>query len=285
MLRLVFSSGIAPALDAARGVGDWIDEYGCVFARAFAGRDLSWVEWAGVGRFAFSAGSTEVRVWPNPEASHTAVVDTFFRAIQPIVLQALGQQAVHAGASIGPGGVVAFCGSKCSGKSTLAFAMRQAGWQQFADDVLLLRFEKFRVSACPLPFTPRLRPDSRGYFVGLPRLVAPREPELTDVPLAAIFLLRHEVGLNSPRISLMPAARALSELLAHAHFFDTQDRRHMQQLYENYLELIAHVPVFALEYRPDFQALPRLTRAVVAAMGSDAAVIDPSQLQPAVLVR
>src|SRR5262245_22861002 len=110
MLTLVFSRGAAPTQGAARTVGDWLDECGCVFARAFRGRNLSWIEWAGVGTFAFSIGSTEVRVWPDPEAHHAAVVDTFSRAIQPIVLQALGRQALHAGAAIGPAGVVAFCG-------------------------------------------------------------------------------------------------------------------------------------------------------------------------------
>ena len=285
MLTLVFSGGVAPVLGAARIVGDWVDECGCVFARAFSGSNLSWVEWAGVGTFVFSTGSTEVRVWPHPKASDTAVVDTFSRAIQPIVLQAFGQQALHAAGAIGPAGVVAFCGNKGSGKSTLAFAMRQVGWRQFADDVLLLRFEKFRVTACPLPFTPRLRPDSRGHFASLIGLVKPGEPLLSDLPLAAVFLLRHEDGLDSPRISLLPGARALSELLAHAHFFDTKDRRHMQQLYENYLELIARVPVFALEYRPNFQRLPQLTRAVVAATGVDAGAIDSSELRPTVIVQ
>jgi hypothetical protein len=238
-----------------------------------------------VGTFAFSTGSTEVRVWPDAEAHHTAVVDTFSRAIQPIVLQALGRQALHAGAAIGPGGVVAFCGSKGSGKSTLAFAMRQAGWHQFADDVLLLRFEKHAVTACPLPFTSRLRPDSRRHFADLPNPVAHGEPQLTDLPLAAVFLLRHDASLDTPRLSLMQGARALSELLAHAHFFDTEDRRHMRQLYENYAQLIARVPVFALEYQPNFQCLPRLTGAVVAAIGADGGGVDSSELQPAVLVR
>jgi hypothetical protein len=162
--------------------------------------------------------------------------------------------------------------------------MQQAGWRQFADDVLLLRFDRRCVTACPLPFTPRLRPDSRAQFADLPDRVALAEPPLTDLPLAAVFLLQQNDCLNSPRVSLMQGARALSKLFDHIHFFDTEDPKHMRQLYENYLELIARVPVFTLEYRPDFQQLTQLTRVVVAATSTDASTIDLSELRPVVPV-
>jgi hypothetical protein len=284
MLNLVFSGGVVPASGGCRIVGDWIDDRGRVWARAFSQRNLSWIELAGLGTFAFSTGSTEVRVWPHPEASHKAVVDTFSRVVQPIILQALGQQVLHAAAAIGPAGVVAFSGSRGCGKSTLAFAMQQVGWQQFADDALLLRFDRLCVTACPLPFTPRLRPDSRAHFADQPGLILSAEPQLTGLPLAAVFLLQQNDGLNSPRVLLMQGARALSQLLAHAHFFDTKDPRHMRQLYENYLQLVTQVPVFTLEYRPNFRGLTQLTHAVIAATSNDAGAIDSSELRPSVPV-
>ena len=56
--------------------------------------------------------------------------------------------------------------------------------------------------------------------------------------------------LTSQRISLIPQARAFSELLAHAHCFDAEDPAQTRRLVDDYLELVARVPVFALEYQP-----------------------------------
>jgi hypothetical protein len=266
MLTLVFAGGAAPTAGTNRLVGHWIDEGGTVFARAYSTGNLHWSDCSRLGIFVFSAGSKEVRVWPDPETSQEAIIDTFSRAVQPIVLQALGQQALHAGAVVGPAGVVAFCGAKGSGKSTLAFAMQQAGWQQFADDALILRFDRLCVTACPLPFAPRLRRDSRAHFADLGSHVTATQQQLTELPLSAVFLLRQSDEVCNPRVSLMQASRALSELIAHAHFFDAGDLAHMRQLFGDYLGLVSRVPIFILEYRPNFQLLPQMTRAVLEAM-------------------
>jgi hypothetical protein len=147
--------------------------------------------------------------------------------------------------------------------------MHQAGWQQFADDALVLRLDRDRVTACPLPFTPGLTPASRAHFADG---VGPssHSPQLqpTELPLIAVFLLQQNPRLTSHRLSLLPQARAFSELLAHAHCFDADDPTQMRRLVLNYLEVVTIVPVFTLEYRPDFQHLPQLTRAVVGAAGS-----------------
>jgi hypothetical protein len=160
--------------------------------------------------------------------------------------------------------VVAFCGNKGSGKSTLAFAMRQAGWQQFADDALVLRLDGDHVIACAVPFRPRLRPASFAHF-GKARLPPFPEPQPADLPLAAVFLLKQDSGLMSPRVSLIPKVQAFSELLAHAHFLDAGDPIRTRKLVGDYLRVAAQVPVFTLEYPPSFQHLPQLTRAVLEA--------------------
>ena len=99
-----------------------------------------------------------------------------------------------------------------------------------------------------------------------------------------VFLLQQNPDLTSPRISLMPQARAFSELLAHAHCFDAEDPAQTRRLVDDYLELVARVPVFALEYQPDLQQLPQLTRAVVeAATNLDVDGVFSSELQPAIL--
>jgi hypothetical protein len=99
-----------------------------------------------------------------------------------------------------------------------------------------------------------------------------------------MFLLEQNARLTNVRVSLIPKARAFSELLTHARCFDAEDQTHKRQLVNDYLELVARVPVFLLEYRPDFLQLPRLIRAVMeAASGIDADAVFSSELRPAVL--
>src|SRR5262245_43718840 len=106
MLTFAFASGEAPP--PGRQVNEWLDDDGEITARAFSRADLHWIAWPRVGVFAFSGGSHEVRIWPEPGARPEVVIDTFFR-VQPIIMQALGWQALHAAASVGPSGVFAFC--------------------------------------------------------------------------------------------------------------------------------------------------------------------------------
>jgi hypothetical protein len=229
---------------------------------------LYWIEWLGVGVFAFSAGSHEVQVWPESGIRREAIVDIFDRTLQPIVLQALGEsQALHASAAAASAGVLAFCGRSGSGKSTLAFAMQQVGCLQFADDALVLRLDGDRVIARPLPFMHRLRPQSRAHFERVSELVSPKL-DSADLPLAAIFLLQQDQSLARARISLAPQLRAFTEVLSHAHCFDPADPKHTRRLAEDYLEFTSRVPVFALTYPPDFRQLPQLTHTVAATVAN-----------------
>lgn len=282
MLTLAIAAGEPPARQIGRKVNEWFDDCGEVLARAFSCESLHWIDWLGVGVFAFSAGSRDVRVWPEPDTQHEVIVETFSRMLQPVILQALGWQALHAGATVGPAGALAFCGRKGSGKSTLAYAMQQAGWRQFSDDALVLRLDHDCVKTCPLPFTPRLRPASRTHFADAHyAALSSSEQQIPDVPLTAVFILQQDASLSSPRISLVPQARAFSMVLAHAHCFNAKDPRQTRQLVEDYLRLVARVPVFTLEYSPIFQHLPQLTRAVVeVASGIGAAAVFSSGLQP-----
>jgi len=205
--------------------------------------------------------------------------------LQPVVLQALEWQALHASAAIGPAGLFAFCGNAGSGKSTLAFAMQQVGWQQFADDAVVLRLDRDRVMACPLPFAPGLRPASRAQFTKMSHPSPASLRQSTEVPLTAIILLQQNSGLTSPRISLMSRARAFPELLAHAHCFAAEDRTHTRRLVNDYLGISARVHAFTLEYAPDFQQLRQLTSTVVdAATGINPSTVVASGVRPVSMV-
>ena len=282
MLTLAFADGQARA-DLRGCEGNlWLDDRGGICARAFSREDLHQIDCPGVGVFAFSARSREVRVWPEPDIERETVVDAFSRVLQPVILQALGWVALHASAVVGPAGVLAFCGRSGSGKSTLAFALHQEGWRQLADDGLVLRLDRDHVMACPLPFRPRLRPGSRTYFArARNNLTAASDRQLTEVPLAAVFLLRQDAALTTPCISLVPKVRAFSQLLPHAHCFDTKDPKHTRRFIHDHLSLSARVPVYTLDYCPEFRNLLQLMRALIAA-GRGAAV--SSELQPSAML-
>src|SRR3984893_2510314 len=207
LLSLAIGAGVAPA--AGRQTEEWRDECGKVFARAFSADDHYRIEWPGLGAFAFRPGSREVLVWPEPEAPHEEISDTFHRSLQPVILQALGKQALHAAAAVAPSGTIAFCGSRRSGKSTLGFAMAQAGYRQLADDALVLQLEQGRVSVCPLPFAPRLREASRLHFGYADQSPVPCDDlRPADLVLSAIFLLRRDEQNERARRVALPTAEA-----------------------------------------------------------------------------
>jgi hypothetical protein len=264
LLTLTFMGGETPPPSTGREVNKWIDDCGYVCGRAFSCENLHWIDLPGLGVFAFSVGTHEVRVWPEANASRETIVQAFSRMLQPVILQALGWgEALHAGATAGPEGVLAFCGKSGSGKSTLAFAMQQIGWRQFADDLLVLRRDGDCVTACSLGFTPRLRPASRAHFAKAPvHLSSSPQPLPANAALTAVFLLEQNERLTVPKMSLMPQVRAFLELLAHAHCFDAEDPGHIRRLVDSYLLIAECVPVFRLEYRPDLQHLGQLIDAI-----------------------
>src|SRR5215471_15967646 len=109
MLSLIVSAGVAPK--AGRQVSEWRDDCGKVFARAFSSEDHYRIDWPGLGAFAFRPGRRDVLVWPEPGARHEEISDTFDRLLQPVILQVLGKQVLHAAAAAGPALTIAFCGN------------------------------------------------------------------------------------------------------------------------------------------------------------------------------
>lgn len=255
-------------------VGHWCDEHGVTFARARAEGPDRWIDWPGVGVFAFRLGSSVVRV--APRRPFDQVRDLFIRVLQPVVQQALGRQALHASAVRGRGGVLAFCGRGRSGKSTLAYALSGRGFDQVADDALLIESIADDISVRPLPFVPQLREPSRHHFgVSLPSSISgplnPDRPLDLVAPLRAVFVLEQRETATAPVAERLAPVSAFSVLLRHAHCFDQRPTIESAPLVEDYLRIVERVPVFALTYAPSFDGLETLA-AVVEAIGATVAV-------------
>jgi hypothetical protein len=277
MLTLAFArTGEAGPDSGGRLVNVWKDPAGRIFARAFADGRVRWIDWDGLGRFTFEAGSRLVHVGPAPDASPPVVRDMFARVVQPVILQALGWQALHGSAAMGPSGVVVFCGVGRSGKSTLGFAAgRLPGWRQVADDAVVLSAGSSGVSVELLPFRPKLRPASASFFDRF-ALDSHQAPESADgpgsdrqlhgdrAPLAAVVILSQALDAQEvPAPERMRQAAAFADVLAHAHCFDPADRAATGLMVRAYLEIAAQVPVFRVRYRPNFARLEALVASVM----------------------
>lgn len=278
MLRLTVEPRAERARPAGATVAVWRDDRGAIFARARADGQQRWIEWPDVGVFTFSVRSTDVRVCPAPGADWDRVRDLFARVLQPVVLQALGRQALHASAVLGAGGVVAFCGRGHSGKSTLAFALGSRGFRQIADDALVIDAVAPIVAVRPLPFIPQLREASRRHFDDHPAAPLPDDERLLlpeTAPLRAVVLLEQDPELSrSAGPQRLPAVQAFAALLRHAHCFHESDRAHSTQLVEDYLKVAESVAVFGFRYRPGFAEFPRLVDQVVDLAGRAGVTAD-----------
>ena len=276
------SNGSPPDRTSAREVNRWCDEAGEVFARLLTDAVTRWIDWPGLGVFAFAPHARDVQVWPAADARPEVIADTFARVVQPAILQALGWQAFHASAVVGPRGVLGFCGMAHSGKSTLAYVLPHVHpeLRQFGDDALVVSLDRQHgVVAHALPFTPRLRASSRQHFEWFEhaadrlRTAAMSSP----VAVAALFVLKQDEMLEgAPRMLRISGVRAFSELLTHAHCFDLEDAGEARRIAEDYLEIARRVPVFTITYRPDLEHLLDLVELVLNA--SDVTAADAMAL-------
>lgn len=286
MLKLVFEYALRAPGIGQREVCSWTDDRGRTFARAFAQETSRWIDWPGLGVFAFSAGSATVSVWPDAGVEASVIADAFARVLQPIILQALGRQALHASAVLGADGVLAFCGVARSGKSTLAYALGQDGYRQIADDALVLELAGPVILTRLLPFAPGLRPPSRSHFDGgQPCALTPSDSGCVAVaetaPLRAVFLLQQDDRLRRPEhVHRIPPVQAFSALLTHARCFDEADRSHTRRLVDDYLRVAESVPVWGVSYPPDFGQLSHLIEMIETVARDLELAKQPSVPQP-----
>jgi hypothetical protein len=255
-----------PDISRAREGCVWRDLDGSVCGRSLiAGRDR-WLDWFDVGVLAFNERSPVVRVWPVRGMTLESAREEFDRMLRPIVLQALGSQALHAGAALTGDGALLFCGRSGAGKSTTAYALGQMGCTQLADDQVVWQLHDGRPKVQALPFTPRLRPLSEARFTGGSATCPPWPTSQGLIPIAAIYLLDQRTDGRSPlSISRVPPAQAFSALLPHAHCFDLGDVEATRLFTDDYLTLASEVPVFSVRYSPNLDRLPELLHTIVSA--------------------
>jgi hypothetical protein len=197
-----------------------------------------WMTVSGIGSFLFADLSRPVSAYPDDAVPDELVEDTYRRTVLPLALQALGREVLHASAVLGPSGVLAFCAVSGTGKSTIAYATSRRGYPLWSDDAVQFSLRNGDVDAIPLPFTLRLKGDSRSFFGGVqPTGVSESSPGL----LAAIYVLERDARAHVTRLD---AVNAFPAVLTHAYCFELADAERKRQMMDVYLKLVGRVPVF-----------------------------------------
>ena len=254
-----------PDISRAREGCVWRDLDGSVCGRSLIAGHDRWLDWYDVGLLAFNDRSPVVKVWPVRGMTIESARAEFDRMLRPIVLQALGWQALHAGAALTAEGALLFCGRSGAGKSTTAYALGQMGWTQLADDQVVWQLHDGRPKVQALPFKPRLRPLSHERFGDKTSARSPWPTSQGLIPMAAIYLLEQRTDGAPVSISRVAPAQAFSALLPHAHCFDLSDVDATRVFTDDYLTLASEVPVFKVRYAPDLDRLPELIHTIVSA--------------------
>jgi hypothetical protein len=259
----------APMSPAEAGETLWRDNDGRVAAYGRTDGTRHWMRMPGVGTFHWRDGSDEMTVAAPPRVSQAAVEDAFRRCVLPMALSTRGCQVLHAGAVLGPEGVVALCARSQTGKSTLARGLAgRPGRALWGDDAVAFATSPGGVEALPLPFALSLRPASAAHFAGSGD--APLAPGDDPVPLAAVFVLARADGAGEPVAAArrVAPADAFTAVLEHAYCFDLDGAPRRRDTAEQYLELTARAPVYELRFRTGLEhlepILDEIERAVAA---------------------
>ena len=264
---------LPPPLDTeSPDIDLWRDNDGTICAYGGSRDGMCWIHLPGVATFRFSLGSSQITAIADASAARSAIVDAYYRTVLPLALQARGIEVLHASAVRIRGRIVALCGIKETGKSTIAYALSQRGYSLCADDAVPFTTSSDVVHALSLPFTIRLRPSSVAFFNTnrmREKQSSPRDTRtrvaLTPERLGAVFVLqRNPTGLStaSPSVSRLTASSAFVSALTHAYCFSLRDESQRARMVRHYLDLAARVPVFEVRFQAGLHWLPEITGAI-----------------------
>lgn len=254
-------------------IEEWRDNDGDVCATGFCAGSEYWIRLHDLATFRFDTTSHDVTAFPLEHARRDWIIDSFYRSVLPLILQVRGREVLHASAVVMPAGVVAFGAISETGKSTLAYAFSQRGYDQWADDAVLFSVDDDSVHTTQLPYAIRLRPESAAYFgrsasIGL--VQGETAPRAATLPLAAVCILsRLPENSDTPiEIEQLRAAAALTTLLPHAYCFSLRNVERKKQMMQNYMALAAKIPVFAVRFQHGLVHLPTTLDAIEQVLSS-----------------
>jgi hypothetical protein len=259
--------GHAPDMQST-DVRTWQDVDGTIMAYSASQDGTHWLHFPDFAHYCFHQDSQQVQVIVQEDTPVELVWDNYYRSVLPLALQVHGMEVLHASAVELKRGILAFCGTSESGKSTLAYGFAKRGYSICSDDGVPLEISEQQVFSLPLPFRVRLRPASYTYFSPNPNEdalafdptsfespLAPRRPVL-----ALCVLARTPPAADQPAVELLrlSATEAFRAVLPHAYCFNPDDKGRKRQMIEHYFQIASQVPVYSLRYQTGLEHLARI---------------------------
>jgi hypothetical protein len=254
----------------------WPDHEGMIYAYGQVLGNEHWMHLPGLASFRFSSHGDDTAVAVTSAERDELVLEAYRRRVLPMAVQVRGREVLHASAIRGPAGVVAFCGTTQSGKSTLAFGLSQRGYTLWADDMVAFEMSDRGAVGVSLPFRPRLRKSAAELVaVNATTQTFPRHdatpPGTDNAPLAIVCILRKEAAAPSPvAVRRLSSADAFATVLDHSCCFFPQGDARKRLMIRHYLELVAVTPIYEICFQPGLTNFPIILDAVERLLDSPA---------------
>jgi hypothetical protein len=239
------------------------------FAWGYAAGERWWMRWPGVGTFLFDGPERETQLVPEHGRPREILEDAFRRGAVPVALLQREHEVLHASAVLSSRGVVAFCAASGTGKSTLAAALAAAGCEFWGDDFVAWRVAGGAVECAWSPSAHRLDPAAHDVVRGIEPVshaVSVQADRLARLAAVVIMSRVERAHGRTARVVPVPASRAFTAVLPHAHECSIGGPERVRRSVERYLELCARTPVFQLAFTPDLSQVARLAHDVAAWM-------------------
>jgi hypothetical protein len=216
--------------------------------------------------FSYNRKLDEVIAFVDEGVKRSDVAEAYSRTVLPLIQQARRGQVLHASGVRTTSGVVAFCGTSGTGKSTIAYGFARRGYPLWGDDAICFATSESGVESIPLPFDLLLRAETRSFFETASDSVTSSDANgVATEPrrLAAVCVLQacdtRPSSTGSPeasvRITALTFAAAFTMTLEHAYSFGLSDKDQRARLVDNYLELVASTPVYDVRFEHGLEQL------------------------------
>ena len=216
----------------------------------------------GVAVFGYNPELDEVMVFVDDGVDRSDVAEAYRRIVLPLIQQARQSQVLHASGVRATSGVVAFCGTSGTGKSTVAYGFARRGYPLWGDDAVCFATSPNGMECIPLPFDLLLRRATAAFFDTASDSVMSSQAnsDATEVcRLAAVCVLRagdRQDSTGSPvTIAPLASAQAFTATLEHAYSFGLSDNNQRARLVDQYLELVATTPVYGVRFEHGLEQL------------------------------
>ena len=253
----------------------WRDRDGRVTAYAHTARGSHWVRLPGVAVFGYDPEQDEVTAVVDSGMSRPEVAEAYRRVVLPMIQQARRSQVLHASGVRAATGVVAFCGTSGTGKSTVAYGLARRGYPLWADDAVCFATSERGMESIPLPFDLLLRAPTASFFDSASdsvTVIPQTKGDATEaVRLEAVCVLRADDSTSatgSPvRILALASGEAFTATLQHAYTLALSDTDHRTRLVDDYLELVATTPVYDVSFERGLEHLDVVLDAIEQRLG------------------